>query len=75
MNLHLWPRTFHENGNNLPSASEKIFQWKTGAMYNVSLKQTDSSEETQIKKINASEVKLNSFLQFFEPDDKENSVV
>ena len=44
-------------------------------MYNVSLKQTDSSEETQIKKINASEVKLNSFLQFFEPDDKENSVV
>lgn len=75
MNLHLWPRTFHENGNNLPSASEKIFQWKTGAMYNVSLKQTDCSEETQIKKTNASEVKLSSFLQFFEPDDKENRVV
>ena len=44
-------------------------------MYNVSLKQTDCSEETQIKKKNASEVKLSSFLQFFEPDDKENRVV
>lgn len=44
-------------------------------MYNVSLKQTDSSEETQIKKTNVSEFKLSSFLQFFEPDYKENRVV